>query len=148
MVTMVGKQSDFSKAMHSLVELEYDALSAYKTAIESLENQKYRQQLITFSNDHTDHIKKLTKLLQQHDAPIPDGPDTLKHLIVKGKVVIAKNMGDKAILGAMLSNEEDTNRAYENMLSHTDMWPDANATIKKNWEDERRHKNWLEKVIK
>jgi hypothetical protein len=49
-------------------------------------------------------------------------------------------MGDTAILAAMVSNEEDTNTAYERINSRTDKWSDAEEIIKRGLEDERRHK--------
>lgn len=146
MVTMVGKQHTFGDAMASLLELEYDALEAYEAAVERIGSQ-YKSELINFMNEHRRHINDLTDLLTQHQYPnIPTGPSMGKQWLAKGKVVMAGLVGDKAILLAMQSNEQDTNTAYERMTSRTDKWPDADTVLAQGFADERKHKAWLEQV--
>lgn len=52
MVTMVGKQIDFTKALKSLAELEHDAISAYESAISGLKDHRFIYQLTEFNKDH------------------------------------------------------------------------------------------------
>ncbi|MBS0185461.1 MAG: hypothetical protein JSS34_03825 [Proteobacteria bacterium] len=82
-------------------------------------------------------------VLEEHEEDVPDSP-SIKQWLTKGKVVLAELIGDKAILGAMHSNEEDTNTAYERVLNHEDIWNDAVEIIGRGYADERRHKIWLE----
>jgi len=147
MVTMVGKQRSFDEAMVSLLELEYDALEAYETALERI-SAPYKDELTEFTNDHRRHISELTRLLTEHQHPdIPTGPSGGKHLLTKGKVILGSLVGDKAILMAMHSNEGDTNTAYERMISRTDKWSEADVIINQALKDERKHKAWLEQTI-
>jgi rubrerythrin len=147
MVTMVGKQHAFGEAMIALLELEYDALEAYETALERI-STPYKNELTAFTSEHRRHISELTRLLTEHQQPnIPTGPSGGKHLLTKGKVVLGSLVGDKAILMAMHSNEEDTNTAYERMVSRTDKWPDAEIMINQALNDEKKHKAWLEQII-
>lgn len=57
-------------------------------------------------------------------------------------------LGDRAVLEAMLSNEEDTNSAYHNMNNRQDLWKDLQILIHSGLEDERGHKKWSEEVLK
>ncbi|MBS0184905.1 MAG: DUF2383 domain-containing protein [Proteobacteria bacterium] len=63
MATLVGTQTKFSDALKSLLELDYDAIEAYKAAIERLENQTYKDKLTEFQEDHERHVEELSALL-------------------------------------------------------------------------------------
>lgn len=148
MVTIVGTQSDFADALRALVELDFDAIEAYEAAINRLENKAYQSQLSAFKADHQRHTRELTVILLDHGEKAPEGPDATKQWLAKGKVVLGSLIGDDAILAAMKSNEDDTNTAYERVSNRDDQWQDAISIIARGLEDERRHKAWLESVIK
>lgn len=42
MATLVGTQKNFADALKALIELDYDAIEAYKAAIDRLENENYK----------------------------------------------------------------------------------------------------------
>lgn len=62
MATMVGMQNDFSSALKNLVELEYDTVEDYETAINRLSNDNYKKKLGEFLQDHYNHILGLLRL--------------------------------------------------------------------------------------
>lgn len=146
MATRVGTQEQFVDALYELCELDYDAVEAYQAAINRLDNNQYKNQLQQFKADHERHIREIKNLLKQHNAEFPEGPSS-KQLLAQGKVVLANLFGDDAILKAMLSNEEDTNTAYERLNSRTDEWEDAKDILRRGLEDERRHKQWIEQTL-
>lgn len=148
MVTFVGLQSDFGKALQEMVELEYDAVEAYESALSGLENLDYRETLKAFQKDHSNHIKSLSDLLTQHHLAPPQGASKLKELVTTGKAMISQLRGDLAILRAIHSNEEDINTAYERLIAHEGFWPDAHDIVHKAFADEKRHKEWVESVLK
>ncbi len=145
MTTLVGTQEHFKDALYELCELDYDAIEAYEAAINRVDNAEYRSKLTEFKNDHQRHVQEITALLESHQEKAPDGP-SLKQLLTQGKVVLANMLGDEAILKAMISNEVDTNTAYERINSHKYIWPDSVEILSRGWADERRHKQWLESV--
>ena len=71
----------------------------------------------------------------------------MKSLLTQGKVVLANLFGDEAILGAMKSNEVDTNTAYERMNKYEDAPADIKGALKKGLEDEKRHAAWLQRPL-
>src|SRR5687768_1056654 len=114
MVTKVGLQSDFFAALYDLAELDFDAIEAYEEAIKRVENTIYKTRLNEFKEDHISHTINIANILKNHGKEAPTGP-SMKRLLTKGKVMLADLMGDRAILLAMISNEIDTNTAYERL---------------------------------
>lgn len=147
MVTLVGMQDDFGEAICDLLELEYDAVEAYDAAINRLDHPEYKAQLSSFKEDHRRHISELSELIKKHNIDPPSGPSSGKQWLTKGKVVLGNLAGDLTILRAMRSNEIDTNVAYERIRAHDQLWPESRTLIEKNYQDEQKHKKWLDQVI-
>lgn len=143
MATLVGTKENFIHALRELIELDYDAIEAYETAINRIENKYFKNKLKEFKKDHEKHVEKLNKFLSTHKEEIVAGPST-KQWLTKGKVVLADLVGDSAILYAMLTNEEDTNAAYERLNKHPRKWPETTEILKEGLLDEKAHKKWLE----
>jgi rubrerythrin len=131
--------------VQDLVQLDKAAIEAYSAAIERIENVEYKQQLTSFREDHVEHTRALGTWLRAHqeDAPQSGG---LKETLTTGKVALAGLMGDKQILMAMKTNEDDTNTAYERAVNHREAGG-IRATFEKNLGDERRHRSWMESVL-
>ena len=72
----------------------------------------------------------------------------MKQILTQGKVVFANLLGDKAILKAMKTNEDDTNVAYERLNSHPGKLTEAIMALEQGLRDERRHRAWLINEIK
>ena len=148
MVTLVGTQSTFEDAIYSLIELEYDAAGAYQLAIDKLENIEYKEKLTSFLNDHKEHIANLTNYYKKSAIKLPTSGDHTKGVMAKMKVLLGELTGsDKNILRAMLSNELDTNSAYERIVNHSAKPDDLSEILDKAFIDEQAHKIWLDKTI-
>jgi rubrerythrin len=146
MVTLVGTQTTFLDAVKDLLELDYDAIEAYKAAIERIENQDYKSKLVEFKADHERHTEELSQLIRELGDEPPKGPSA-KQYLTKGKVVIANLIGDNAILLAMKDNEEDTNTAYERLNTHKHKPDMANDVLSRGRADEGRHREWLNRTL-
>ena len=149
MATMVGTQKSFTQAIKELVELDYDALGAYESAINNLENPEYKKKFEEFKLDHQRHITELSAFLSRCNETAPSGPDNMKKVLVKGKVELASLFGDQNILSAMLSNEEDTNTAYERINARIGESADKEIAkiIASGLADERKHRDWIQSNI-
>jgi hypothetical protein len=134
------------EAISDLVELEFAAIAAYDTAIENLQNYEYKSKLQEFKYDHKVHINSLSDFLEEHNLDVPQGPGG-KQWLTKGKVALANMLGDRTILRAMVSNECDTNLAYERMCERNDKIDDVMILLKAAFEDEKRHKAWMEREL-
>ena len=134
--------SSTSKVISELCQLDFDALAAYEATLERIEEPSFKETIATFRDDHQAHIESLNKMLVQRSEDRVTEAD-FKKVLTKGKVVIAGLINDKAILKAMVVNEEVTTKAYEKALDHDGFTPQERATIERHWADEKRHKQWF-----
>lgn len=146
MATLVGKQSEPVQLLKSLVELDFDAIEAYEAAIERIDNPMIRMRLGDFRDDHRRHVAVLNPILQRLGGePVLEGD--IRRVLTKGRVVIGGLFGNKAILTAMKSNEDDTNTAYEHAVGHLGFGPDVVPILERHLSDERRHREYVVTVL-
>ncbi len=146
MATLVGMQSSPVSMLRALIELDYDAIDAYEAAIERLGNPVYRERMTAFCEDHRRHVAELNPILERMGGRAVSGGD-IKRVLTTGKVVLGGLIGDRMILVAMKTNEEDTNTAYERAVTHTGFDVKTRAILHRNLSDERRHREWLMKTL-
>ena len=150
MPTTRGTEADLVKALNNIIELDFDAIEAYRKAIESIDNDDTaRSKLGAFLQDHERHTRNLAPFVQQLGGT-PATEADYKAILTKGKVAMAKIMGDRAVLMAMKTNEDETNMAYEqvNQRDDIDGIPGLRDTLRQNLADERRHREWIETRIR
>lgn len=146
MATLVGTQQDLNELLEKLIELDFDAVSAYEAAIERLSNETIKARLSDFKADHLRHTRELGKILQDSGRKPPTEADA-KAVLTKGKVVIAGLAGDKAILTAMKTNEDDTNTAYERAVQNASAPASVRDVFRSALGDERRHREYIEQQL-
>lgn len=145
MPTRVGEETDPLRMLEHLMALDYDAVEAYQAAIDRVENAEYRRSLESFKADHERHVRELEPVIQELGGDPATGPGA-KSMLTKGKVQMGSLAGDQAILRAMLSNEEETNYAYEKAFPQVPS--KARDLLMRGREDERRHWNWIASKLK
>lgn len=142
MATMTGKETDAMKTIYKLVELDFDAIEAYDAAIQRLKDETSRSKMLEFKSDHERHIRDLSDALNRHGITAPNRGD-FKRVLTKGKIVIGQIAGDRGILQAMKTNEDDTNMAYERAANRNDLPPELISLVERGLADERRHRDWI-----
>lgn len=140
MATSAGKERDSLEMLRDLIKLDHAAAEAYDEAIEHLDNAAHKQQLEVFKRDHERHIAELSPILRQLGGKVPDDGG-MKEMLTEGKVKLSSLMGDRAILKAMKTNEDDTNTAYERAVTKAPV--EARSVIERGLADERRHREWI-----
>jgi uncharacterized protein (TIGR02284 family) len=146
MATSIGMEDKIEDLLADLIRLDHDAAAAYDAAIERLGKASYRSTLAGFRQDHLRHIDELGEVLSAMGGT-PPGRGDMKSVLTQGKVVLGGLMGDKAILQAMKTNEDDTNTAYERAVQHRDATPALHGTLERALSDERRHRDWMVETI-
>lgn len=146
MVTTVGMEKNIHTLISNLIELDYDAVEAYQAAIDRIDSAPFRKQLTEFMADHVRHTQELGRILVEAGRTAPSKGD-MKSVLTKGKVVLASLAGDKAILMAMKTNEDDTNTAYERAFDHPEATGRLRDCLRQGLDDERRHRDWIEKQL-
>ena len=142
MVTTVGNETTMGDLVENLLLLEHDAIAAYEQTIARLENASWKQQVSAFKADHDRHVQELTALASRIGARVPQQGD-MKQMLTTGKVALASMMGDKTILSAMRTNEEDTVTAYDRASRNQDATPEARQIFQRAHADELRHREWM-----
>ncbi len=144
MPTVLKAESIIEK-LNDLIELDFDAIAAYKAAIDRLENPAYRNKLKEFLADHERHVRALSEAVQAEGGTPPRSGD-FKKVLTKGQVVIADLGEDKHILKAMKMNEDQTNKKYEKAVAEG--FPNGSqSAIENGLADERRHREWIETTL-
>jgi uncharacterized protein (TIGR02284 family) len=146
MATLVGTQKDLAEMLNQLLELDFDAIEAYRAAIARMRDDGDRAHLLSFMADHERHTRELTVFIERLGHAPSTGPD-IKQLLTKGKVVIGALVGDAAVLLAMRTNEDDTNKAYERATSRKDLTKEMREILERNLQDERRHRAWIQQRV-
>jgi uncharacterized protein (TIGR02284 family) len=147
MVTTVGTEDKLEDLLADLVQLDYDAAAAYRAAMDRLEDPNFRATLAGFQEDHLRHTQELGAILADMGYTPPRKGD-LKQVLTKGKVVIAGMMGDRAILEAMRTNEDDTVTAYSRATKFNGAPPAVIEVLERGLRDEYRHCSWILSTLK
>ncbi|RWY72108.1 DUF2383 domain-containing protein [Rhizobium sp. WSM1325] len=147
MVTMVGNESDIKGLVKDLIYLEYDAIAAYDSCIERLDDKQFATKITSFKQDHLQHLEVLNEMARELGIQAPTRGD-MKEMLTTGKIALADLMGDAAILKAMKTNEDDTVTAYERASRHEDAIPASKAFFMKAHQDEERHRAWMDMTAK
>lgn len=143
MVTMVGNESDFGKLVKDLIYLEHDAIAAYESTIERLDDKTLSAKVDEFRQDHLQHLSTLNEIAAEAGIDVPEKGD-MKQMLTTGRIALADIFGDKTILNAMKTNEDDTVSAYERASQHEEARPETKAFFMKAHQDEVRHRTWFE----
>ena len=144
MTTLIGTQRDPATLLAALIALDYDAIAAYQVAIDRLDHRECREHFKHFRDDHERHVRDLGHLLRSMNVEPPSGAD-IKQILTAGRVLLSDIVGgDRAILEAMMTNEEESNCAYQNAVSHCDLPGTIRLTIERHLADERTHRAWIE----
>lgn len=150
MVTTVGTENTLDDLLTDLVKLDFDAADAYQAAIDRLQNPEFRATLALFREDHLRHVDELSEVLNEvlkASGKTPPQEGGVKGYLTQGKVVMGGLMGDKAIIQAMKTNEDDTNTAYDRAVAFKAAPADTHQIFTRAQLDERRHRDWMEATL-
>jgi uncharacterized protein (TIGR02284 family) len=124
--------------LNDLIQLDFDAVQAYKQAIAKIDDVVARADLESFQEDHEDHIRQLSQTVRMMGGEPEKAGRDLKGLLLEGLTALRSVTGTLGALRAMRTNEKITNRSYERALQ--EKLPSApREVVLKNREDERRH---------
>jgi uncharacterized protein (TIGR02284 family) len=130
------------RVLNELIVLDFDAAEAYRSAIARIKDAPSKKMLADFRGDHLRHTRGLRQEVRRLGGKAATGPD-YKSAMTRGLVLLAKLAGDKMILRAMKVNENATNKAYEKAADLKSPSARTRAMLKRNLEDERRHRAWI-----
>ncbi|HBG20421.1 MAG TPA: ferritin [Desulfobulbaceae bacterium] len=137
---------EIAKKLSSLVQLDIDAVHAYKEAIEKIDDLQVREHLTQYRQDHERHISDLSAEIRRLGGTPPEFSLDFKGYLIKGFTSLRSTTGTKGALNAMHTNEKLTNKEYE-AAKYWDFPPDLKQMIALAREDERRHLEYIERAL-
>lgn len=134
------------KQLEDLSQLDIDAVHAYTSAIERIDLPDVKERLTAFRGDHERHITDLAPLIERMGGTPPKQTPDFKGFMIQGFTAVKSMLGNESALKAMKSNEELTNKTYDDALKQ-DFPSDVRSVIERNRDDERRHLEYIEQCI-
>lgn len=131
------------KTLNSLIHLDFDAIDAYDAAIKRASSDTVRGAFLEFREEHEAHTQKLQAWVSELGGK-PATKSDLKAVLTSGKVAMSSLSENMGILKAMQSNEEETNRKYDDALATVTEPPALVEVLLHNRDDERKHKSWID----
>jgi uncharacterized protein (TIGR02284 family) len=140
------ERKEIIDTLNDLIQLDVDAVEAYDHVIKHLEYPDIAKRLRDFQDDHRDHIKDLSALVQQLDGkPVKPTPD-LKGYLMEGFTALMSITGSLAAMEAMKANENTTNKRYAH-AADLELPEDVMKVIQTNYSQEQRHLRYINEVI-
>jgi uncharacterized protein (TIGR02284 family) len=146
MDTQVLSQQKIIDELNEVLQIDIDAVGAYQTAIDSINDFEIKRQLLQFKTDHERHVTDLNGLVLRFGGDPHKRPD-LRGVVRKGFTKVAGLVGIEATLRAMLSNERLTNDVYSRHVGKP-FPPDVLEVLRRNYGDEQRHFAWIETALR
>ena len=143
---MAMENQEMARRLKSLAQLDMDAVYAYEKAIGQIDAEAIREQLSLFRDDHNRHVRELSDKIRELGETPPDTSRDLKGLLIEGLTVVQSLLGTSGALIAMQNNEILTNARYKEAGS-LDFRPDIRAVIERNYEDEKRHLQYIKDAL-
>ncbi|HUS57743.1 MAG TPA: ferritin-like domain-containing protein [Planctomycetota bacterium] len=140
------ENEELADQLESLLRIDVDASHAYKQTIEEIDVQEIREQLTQFRGDHERHIAELSKCIQSLGQEPPKAERDFRGYLIAGFTAIRAKMGIESALKAMHSNEKLTNKTYAEAMKWNAS-EDIHKIIARNYEDEKRHLNYIEQAL-
>ena len=127
--------------LNDLLQLDHDAVAAYKLAIAELDSPRLKSELQGHLGDHERHIEELERHIDRIGGmkmPMPHLSGVFK-LAVQSAVAAGS---DRSVLLAFKANEMQVRDKYGRAAEENDMPVDVRDTVTRAAADERRHYDW------
>lgn len=137
---------DLAEKLGKLMRLDGDAMHAYIRAIRGSKTASVRETLSNFRDDHGRHIAELSLAIRNLGESPPRYSRDFKGFLIEGFIAVRSMAGTKGALKAMRTNEQFTNRRYNEALS-LDLPDDVRDVVERSYEDEHRHLAYIEQAL-
>lgn len=132
----------------NLAQLDIDAVHAYDEALQHIDNQNIYESIKEFRDDHIRHINDLSEVITSFGGTPPERTKDFKGYLIQGFTSLRSITGTIGALKAMETNEVLTNKTYANALESNEMPKEVRTLVEKNYEDEKRHLNYIRTTLK
>jgi uncharacterized protein (TIGR02284 family) len=140
---------DRNEIIHTLagfVRLDLDAVLAYGTALEAIEDGNIAEFFESFEDDHEQHVHDLSAAILHYGGQPPMRRRESKGWFLEGMARIVGKSEMRATLLAIQQSEALAHRAYEAALA-ADLPLEAKDIVQRNFGDEKRHQAFVDAVL-
>ncbi len=137
---------EICKKLSSLVQLDIDAIHAYKEAIEKAEDPEVREHLSLYRDDHERHVTDLSAEIRKLGETPPEFSPDFKGFLIQGFTSLRSATGTDGALNAMHTNEKLTNKNYKE-ATEWNVPNDIGKKIALAYDDEKRHIDYIKKKL-
>lgn len=128
--------------LNDLLQLDYDAVQAYRLAISLLSNPEYKSQLRDFRADHERHIDELSRLVANHGGVPVEMPHLPTGVFKLAVQAAGRAGGDKGVLLAFKANERQVRDKYRRAAEKRQP-PEVAVILSRAAGDESLHYSWV-----
>lgn len=140
-------KNDLIKAMSNLVQLDIDTVHAYDQALKEIDDPIIKERLLTFQEDHRNHISTLSKQIKELGGRPPEKSKDFKGYVIEAFTAIRSFTGLKGALKSIKTTEEITNRYYGEVVSWK-MPPGVKENLRTYFSDEKIHLEYITSNLK
>lgn len=137
---------EIADRLKSLCQLDIDAIHAYKKANEHIDVAGIKKTISQFQSDHERHVSTLSDMIRNYGGEPPEFSKDFKGFLLQAFASIRSVTGTEGALNALQGGEKMTTNAYSDAVSQ-DFPPMVLVLLRRNYEDERRHLNYIEQSI-
>lgn len=132
--------------LNDLLQLDHDAVNAYTMAIDTIENEAFRERLVIFRLDHKRHIEELAEVVRD----LGGTPVELPHLSTGPFKLAIQALGaaggDATVLLAFKANERQVRDKYRDRARRP--YPvGAAEVVRRAAADEETHYAWATQAL-
>lgn len=133
--------------LNALIQLDYDAIQAYDRAIAKVDSEMIKRDLESFRRDHERHIIDLSECVRDIGGVPEELGRDFKGVLLEGLTALRSVTGTAGALKAMKTNEEITNRVYDEALGSIALPANIRRVVERNRDDERRHLAYIQRAL-
>lgn len=141
------KNTDTIKVLANLIQIQFDAVHIYETAIERVGDERVRERLETFQQRHHRHLKDLSSAIRELGETPPVPSQDLKGVIFEKLAAVRSITGTEGALKSLATTEEILGRYYQELIPES--IPEATLRLlKKHLSDVQVHKEYIDLNVK
>jgi len=141
------EKNEAVKRLNDLIKLDIDASHAYDQAIKEIDVTAVKDRITSFRDDHLRHVQDLSRLVRDMGGQPAEHTRDFKGYLIEGFTALRSKTGTAGALKAMKTNEQLTNKKYGDARS-AGFDQTAMSVIEKNYDDEKRHLQYIEEAIR
>lgn len=138
--------------IRSLIQLDIDAVHAYRRALPKIEHGPLRAEFEGFLKDHERHVEELSAVHRLMGGEPPNYErGHVQHAEEPVEVDEFRGLREahtiEAVLRSLKLGAKSMNKSYRQAVGWV-LPPDVYDIVRRNWDDEKRHLSFIERVIR